>query len=75
MVTPGIDSCITRYFLEKEIWRDIGEHTLGTNLMNVMFATKDFRGQATLLPTNEHTLGTNLMNVMFATKYFPTQAT
>jgi hypothetical protein len=38
--------------------------------MNVMFATKDFRGEATYLDMKEHTLETNLMNVMFAIKDF-----
>ena len=39
--------------------------------MNVMFATKDFRSQATLRTIREHTLERrNLMNVMFATKDF-----
>ena len=50
------------------------EHTLGTNLMNVMFATKDFLIQAAQLDIKEHTLATNLMNVMFATKDFLIQA-
>jgi hypothetical protein len=50
------------------------EHTLERNLMNVMFATKDFRSQATLRFIREHTLETNVMNVMFATKDFCNQA-
>ena len=42
-----------------------------TNLMNVMFATKDFQDPATSIGIKELTLKTNLMNVMFATKDFP----
>jgi hypothetical protein len=42
--------------------------------MNAMFATKDFRGQITLLNISEHTPETNLMNAMFATQDFRTQA-
>jgi hypothetical protein len=51
------------------------EHTLETNLMNVMFATKDFRSQATLRFIRENIQEKNLMNAMFATKDFHGQAT
>ena len=42
--------------------------------MNVMFATKDFRGQTGELAMKEHILETNLMNAMFATKDFHTRS-
>jgi hypothetical protein len=36
---------LTRYFQRKEICGDIKEHTVKTNLMNVVFAIKNFESQ------------------------------
>ena len=41
------------------------EHTLKTDLTNVMFVTKNFLTQAHQLDTKEHILETDLTNVIF----------